>query len=265
MSTSRVSAAPERSGDVTRGHRVGTGLLVTPVIYVVAAAMMGLVFASSPPARLLEGLADFEQGRVLYQWGFVGASLLAPTFVSMLLLLAAAAGVPTSSVRRSVAGVLLGAYVAFASLAYTSQYTFLPDLVDRDPAAAAVWYFHDVGSIPYAIDLAGYTLLGAAALLLAGLVAERGRRWLAGWLVAMGGLSIAAFVLHAAGAGSVGGILSLTSAVCTVPIAALAVIEGRRLRADAHGGSDRPTVASGRTRHASADGAGHDRSAPSQG
>jgi hypothetical protein len=232
MSTTRTAPAAALREDTKRRRRVGTALLAAAAAYVVAGAMMSLVFASSPPPRLLEGMAEFEQGRALYRWGFVGASLLAPAFVSVLLLLTAAAGVPATSVRRSVAGVLLGAYVAFASLAYTSQYTFFPDLVDRDPTAAALWYFQDVESIPYAIDLVGYSLLGLAALLLASTLAERGRQWLAGWLAGMGALSIAAFVLHAAGVGPLAGIVSLSSALLSLPVAAIAVAEGRRLRAD---------------------------------
>jgi hypothetical protein len=230
MNPPRTGAAGELE-DAAWERRVGTGLIVATAVYVVAASMMGLVFASSPPPRLLEGMTDFEQGRALYQWGFVGASMLAPSLVSVLLLLAAAAGVPPTSVRRSIASVFLGAYVAFASLAYTSQYTFFPALVDRDPEAAAQWYFHDVESIPYTIDLAGYTLLGAAALLLASILAEDGRRWLAGWLAGMGVLSIAAFVLHAAGIGPIAGIASLSSAAMSLPIAMLAFLEGRTLRA----------------------------------
>lgn len=226
-----TAAGTTAQDDLIRRRRIGTGLLAAAVAYLVAAATMGLVFVSRPPARLLDGLADYQQGEALYQWGFVGASLLAPAFVTLLVLLVAAAEVAASSARRSIATVLLGAYVPVATIAYTSQYTFLPDLVVRDPQAAALWYFNDIDSIPYAIDLAGYTLLSLAAILLASLLAERGRRWLAGWLVAMGVLSVAAFVLHAAGAATFAGVVSLTSAACTLPIVVLAVIEGRRLRA----------------------------------
>jgi hypothetical protein len=230
-----MSAGPDEptthlGDDAAWTRRVGTGLFAAVTAYALAVVMMGLVFASSPPPRLLEGMADFQQGRALYQWGFVGASMLAPSFVAMLVLLAAASDVPTSSVRRTVATVLLGAYVAAASFAYTSQYTFFPEMVDRDPAGAAIWYFHDDESIPYAVDLVGYTLLGLAALLLASVLAERGRRWLAGWLAGMGALSIVAFMLFAAGAGALGGVLSLSSAALTLPIAVCAIIEGRRLR-----------------------------------
>lgn len=223
-------ASPTTMTDLDRRHRIGTGLLVASIAYLLAAGMMGLVFASRPPARLLDGLADYQRGVALYQWGFVGASLLAPAFVTLLMLVAAAADVPPSSARRSIATVLLAAYVTLATIAYSSQYTFLPRLVARDPETAALWYFHDVDTIPYAIDLTGYLLLGLAAILLATLLAERRRRWLAGWLVAMGALSIVAFALHAAGADAIAGMVSLASAVCTVPIVVLAALEGRQLR-----------------------------------
>jgi MFS family permease len=228
--TMSSTTSPATPADLIRRHRIGSGLLAAAVAYLLAAGMMGLVFASRPPAQLLDGLADYQQGEALYRWGFVGASLLAPAFVTLLLLMVAAADVPPSSARRSIATVLLAAYVTLATIAYSSQYTFLPRLVGRDAQTAALWYFHDVDSIPYAIDLTGYTLLSLAAILLASLLAERHRRWLAGWLVAMGALSIAAFVLHAAGASTVAGMVSLASAACTVPIVALATVEGRRLR-----------------------------------
>lgn len=229
-SPASTAAGPTAQDDLIRLRRIGAGLLAAAVAYLVAAATMGLVFVSRPPAQLLDGLADYQQGEALYQWGFVGASLLAPAFVTLLMLLVAAADAPATSARRSIATVLLGAYVPVATIAYTSQYTFLPGLVARDLQAAALWYFNDIDSIPYAIDLAGYTLLSFAAILLASLLAERGRRWVAGWLVAMAALSIAAFVLHAAGVGTFAGVISLTSAACTVPIVVLAVVEGRRLR-----------------------------------
>jgi hypothetical protein len=233
VTTLTRQAPPIESVETGRSRRIGTGLLVAAGGYLIAVATMGLVFASGPPARLVEGLADYAQGETLYRWGFVGASLLAPVFVALLLLLTVAAGVPASSARRSIATVLLAAYVTCATLAYGSQYLFLPRLVALDPELAAPWYFHDVDSIPYAIDLTGYALLGLAALLLASLFAERGHRWLAGWLTAMAVLSIAAFGLHAAGADAVAGVASLTSAVFTVPVVVHAVTAGRRLRSAA--------------------------------
>ncbi len=212
-------------------HQLGTALLVTSVAYLGAAALMGLIAVSRPPARLLDDLAAFEDGLVFYRLGFVGASLLAPCIVALLVLLLAAAEVPVDSVRRWIGSALLAGYVPMATIAYTSQYAILPRLVVRDPQTAALWYFHDVDSIPYGLDLAGYALLGLAAVALASALATRGRRWLAGWLLAMGSLSVVAFALHAAGFTGLGGALSLMSAATTVPVVVLAINEGRRLRA----------------------------------
>ena len=212
-------------------HRLGTGLIGASVAYLGAAALMSLVAVSRPPARLLDDLAAFEDGLVFYRLGFVGASLLAPCIVALLVLLLAAAEVPLGSARRWIGSLLLAGYVPIATIAYTSQYVILPRLVSRDPQTAALWYFHDVDSIPYGLDLAGYALLGLAAMSLASALATRGRRWLAGWLLVMGGLSVVAFACHAAGFTTLGGVLSLISAATTVPVVVLAINEGRRLRA----------------------------------
>lgn len=217
--------------DERRRRQLGTALVGAATAYLGAGASLGFVAASSPPARLLDDLADFERGLTLYRIGFVGASLLAPVLVTLIVLLMSAAEVPTASVRRGIGSILLAAYVPLATVAYTSQYAVLPRLVARDPQAAAPWYFHDVDSIPYGLDLAGYALLGLAMILFAGTLAEQGRRSLAGWLVATGSLSVAAFALYAAGVTAVAEIVSLTSAASTVPLALLAIGEGRRLRA----------------------------------
>ena len=217
--------------DERRRRQLGTALIGAAIAYLSAAASLGFVAASSPPARLLDDLVEFERGLVLYRIGFAGASLLAPSLVTLIVLVVSAAEVPTASVRRWIGSILLAAYVPLATVAYTTQYAVLPRLVARDPEAAAPWYFHDVDSIPYGLDLAGYALLGLAVMVFAGTLAERGRRALAGWLVATGSLSVVAFALHAVGATAVAGIASLTSAASTVPVALLGIAEGRRLRA----------------------------------
>jgi hypothetical protein len=229
MATPTTRSAAQRR-PTTRRQRLGSALVATSIAYVMSAAMMGLVAVSAPPARLLDDLAGFEQGLTAYRLGFVGASLLAPCIVTLLVLLLAAAEVSPGSVRRWIGSLLVAAYVPLATIAYTSQYAFLPRLVARDPAAAAPWYFHDVDSIPYGLDLAGYALLGLGAIVLAGTIAEQGRRWLAGWLVTMGTLSVVAFALYAVGLDTSAGILSVTSAAATLPIVVLAIREGRRLR-----------------------------------
>jgi len=55
-------------------------------------------------------------------------------------------------------------------------------------------------------------------------------RWVAAWLVAMGVLSLAALALHAAGAATAASVATATSALCTLPVMVLAMVQGGRLR-----------------------------------
>ncbi len=228
------SAAPRESAggltgtpEVTARH--GTALFAASVALLAALGLMGLVFTSSPPPQLDGHLDVLLDGFVRYRWGFVGAALIAPTFVAMLTLLLHVGGVPASSVRRSLGTTLLGGYTAIATVAYTSQFTILPRLLTRDPELAAVWYLHDVDSIPYALDLAGYALLGIAVIVLASTLIGRTRRLtLIGWLLlVMGALSLAALGLHGAGANTAASIATASSGACTLPVAVLGVVEGR--------------------------------------
>jgi hypothetical protein len=232
MSLQQRAIAESAPHDLVRRRRLGSALLAAAVAYLAAVALMSLVFASAPPPRLVGNLAQFEQGLALYRWGFVGASALAPALVAVLVLLMTAAQVPADSARRWVGTVLLAAYVPFATLAYTTQYTLLPGLVEADPEMAALWYLHDARSIPYALDLTGYAVLGIAAMVLASTLLGRGRllRWVAAWLAAMGVLSLAALAFHASGAAAAASISTTASALCTLPVMALAIVEGRRLR-----------------------------------
>ena len=183
--------------------------------------------------------ADFREGLVLHRWGFVGASLLAPALVSVLLLLLAAAEVPLDSARRWIGTALLAGYLPFATIAYTSQYTFLPGLAERDVDTAALWYLHDAASLTYALDLTGDALLGMAAIVLASTLTGRRMRLtsIALALVAMGVLSLVALAFHAAGFRTATSIATVSSAVCTLPVMLLAIAEGRHLRRATHGDS----------------------------
>lgn len=213
-------------------RRLGTALVAVPAACLGALALMGLVFASGPPPQLIGHLDEFADGLALFQWGFVGASLIAPTFIATLVLLLAAARVPLDSSRRWVASVLLAGYLVLATIAYTSQYTFLPRLVERDPQAAALWYLHDAGSITYALDLTGYALLALAAIVIATTLGAHGARlrWIARCLVAMGILSLAALGLHAADHGTAASVATISSAAFTLPVLLLAILVGRDLR-----------------------------------
>jgi hypothetical protein len=229
-------AAPARSG-AAFDRRLGTGLVAVPAACLLALGTMGLVFASGPPPRLEGHLDAFADGQVLYQWGFVGASLIAPTFAATLVLLMTAVRVPADSARRWVAALMLAGYLSLSTIAYTSQYTFLPGLVERDPEAAGLWYLHDAGSIPYALDLTGYAFLALAAILVASTLSARGGRLrITAWcLVLMGVLSLAALGFHAGGLATFASVATIASGAFTLPVLVLTMLEGRVLRRAAGG------------------------------
>ena len=91
---------------------------------------------------------------------------------------------------------------------------------------------HDVDSLPYALDLAGYALLGIAAITLAtALIGREARLTAIGWLlIVMGLLSLAALGLHGAGQDTAASIATATSGACTLPVAVLSLVHGQAVR-----------------------------------
>jgi len=216
---------------------IGTGLVGVAVWYLVAlVAMVALMAAVAPAGRLPEQLAD-DPDLVAYRLPFVAASLLAPALISMLVLLVWARG-EGIGIRDGLAMLLLPAYLVCSTVAYVSQYAMLPRLVELDPSTARVWYFQDERSIPFALDMLGYTFMGLATCLLAAAFLERrGVPRLLGWsLLAVGLTSVAAFVGRALGSDAVTSVLTWISATLTLPLAIGAIVLGVRLR------RHRPTV-----------------------
>ena len=210
---------------------IGAGLLGTTIWYLAAvAAMIGLMVVATPDGRLEDQLAT-DPDLMPYRLPFVAASLLAPALISMLFLLVSARG-DGIGVRDGLAMLLLPAYLVCSSFAYVSQYAMLPRLVELDAGAAGSWYFQDERSIPYALDLLGYTFMGLAMCLLAGgFLERRGILRMVGWsLLATGATSVGAFAARAFGSDAATSVLTWTSAAFTLPLAAATIVLGMRLR-----------------------------------
>ncbi len=213
--------------------RVGAALFATAALVLAALiAMLALVISSAPPPQLEAAFVADPTRFLRYRLGFVSASLLAPAFVTLLVLLLVARGTPGPGVRDGLGVLFLAMYAPLSSIAYTSQYVMLPRLIEAHPAAAASWYFHDSHSIPYTLDLLGYTFFGIAATLLAlGFLARAGLwRWLGTALLLSGLTSILAFAALGAQLETTHAVLTITSAALTLPVAGIALVVGRRLR-----------------------------------
>ncbi len=182
MDTARVPevvSIPEATAATTAADRrkLGSVLVGVAFAYLVAVALMtGFAAAAAPESRLAAQLAS-DRSLILYRWGFVFASLLAPTLITMLVLLLAARGREAMRLRDWLGVVFLPMYATCSSIAYTSQYVVLPRLIEREGRGAAAWYFQDDHSIPFALDLLGYTFLAIALTLLAFGFHARGGIW----------------------------------------------------------------------------------------
>ncbi len=232
-SVGRKRIAPEAllrpSTGSVRG--IGSGLVGVSTWYLAAiAAMVALTAAASPVGRLEDQLAQ-DPDLVAYRLPFVAASLLAPALISMLVLLVWARG-EGIGLRDGLAMLLLPAYLVCSSIAYVSQYALLPRLVELGRSAAGAWYFLDERSIPFSLDLLGYTFLGLAMCLLAGgFLERRGVMRTIGWsLLVAGAASVAALVARALGSDVATSILTWTSAGLTLPLAVATIVLGVRVR-----------------------------------
>jgi hypothetical protein len=217
-------------------ERLGRPVAVLAGLYLLAAVLMTVLLAVGSPdaGTTSEKLAALSAGAGMYSWGFVAASLVGPLFVALIV-----AGIlwgrrAELGARDAIAVVFLAAYLPLASLAYVSQYTLLPALLEQGSPQAPVWFFGEAASVPYAADLLGYALFGVAAVLLAvPLLSKTGAWKVVGWSL---GLSGATSIVGLAGYALGSGLLELgvlVGAVLTVPFAAaLAYLAVRGARAD---------------------------------
>lgn len=219
----RPSAGTER--------RLGGALVVASVVFLACVVAMVVAMAVASPASTLLDQLVADPDLLAYRAPFIPASLLAPAFVTVLVLLLWVRGEGVGA-REALALLALPVYVACCSIAYVSQYVALPRLIRLGLAEAEVWYFQDTHSVPYVLDLLGYAFLGVAACLLGIGFLDRDRtwRWLGWFLLVCGGASVAAFGALAFGAEALTSVLTWTSAVLTVPVAGLAIALGLRLR-----------------------------------
>jgi hypothetical protein len=210
---------------------IGTGLVgVSAWCLAAAAAMLALMAAAAPRDRLAAQL-EVDPDLLQYRLVFAAAATLAPALVSMLVLLVWARG-EGFGVLDGLAMLALPAYLVCSSIAYVSQLAMLPRLVELDPTAARVWYFHDPRSIPFALDLLGYAFAGIAMCLIAGAsLGHRGILGAVGWvLLAAGATSVGALIARALGSDAATSVLTWTSAALTLPLAVLSIVLGLRLR-----------------------------------
>lgn len=168
-----------------------------------------------------EKLAALRADILPHILNFANASIIAFPFSAMMIALAL---LPAGTPRlRHVMGILfLAPYIVLVSIAYTSQYTYFPLLLNSGSPAAVDWFFDNPLSAVYFLDQLGYFFLALSGFLIGfDYITSRGLKMLAGInIYLISSFSVAAFVLFAANP-ETGGMASVISGALTAPLAAI--------------------------------------------
>ncbi len=189
-----------------------------------------LMIATNFEGTPREQLALLTAGNPYHYIVFGCASLISLP-VSIVYIVLALTANKELRLRGILAILLLGPYILLATIAYTSQLTYLPLLLSAAPDKAFDWYFNNPGSLVYFLDQLGY-LFFALSGYLAGFdyITGKGTRMVTGILMyVISTLSVAAFALFAVNPG-VAGTASAVGGAMTLPLAVATFIYGKKLK-----------------------------------
>jgi hypothetical protein len=209
------------------------------VAYALLVALwLGLLIPTISDAPGDEQLRALAASPTVYSLSMINASLISIPTVVMMLLLALGIETRRAAGLLSALGVLwLVPYAALVSVAYTSQYTLLPRLLaGGDQSAALGWYFVHPNSVPYFLDLLGYTFYGLSGLAIGyRLLGDTGIARAAGvllWLAAI--TAILGFAGYAAGIPALEFLITVSGAI-SLPFGLVVAYWGTRYGLPADG------------------------------
>lgn len=207
----------------------GLRRLLTVSASVVLATVVGwlvLLVPAMPTGEVGEQLASLRETMGLYRWSYVNAAFINPALVVMLYGASVLSGARPWRPREVVGWLFLATYWLLPTLAYISQFTLLPRLLEAGGPAEA-WYFGNAASVSYWLAITGYGLFGIGAMLVASRFIT-GSAPVFGWvLLASGAASSLGLIGYAVtsealeASSTLGGIL-------VVPLAVLALVVARR-------------------------------------
>ncbi len=136
----------------------GAALLAVIVLWPV------FMIASQIDGTIEEQLLLFSTDSSLYQINFFIASLIAPVFLFILLIIAFFVETGRNTPVLNILGaIFLIPYLTLVSISYTSQYIFLPSLLEaNNMETARLWLFDNPNSIAYYLNQLGYLFLAFA-------------------------------------------------------------------------------------------------------
>lgn len=125
-----------------------------------------LTISTIPSGTVQDQLVNLKNNLTLYRWSFFNASLISIPMSALIILLAFSIDSFRKKVLLDILSLFwLVPYVVLVSVAYVSQYTLFPKLIDlnSDIHLVEMLYFYNKDSFVYFFDLLGYVFLSFSA------------------------------------------------------------------------------------------------------
>jgi len=189
--------------------------------------------ASQFDGTIEEQLEFLTADSSMYKINFFIASLIAPVFLVVMLTMALFIETGRKTPFLNIMGVVcLAPYIGLVTVAYTSQYIFLPTLLEANNIEAAqMWLFENPGSVIYYLNQLGYMFLAIAMCCIGWkYLFEKGLFRFAGILLwASGILSVVAFAGLVIGSPTLNAATFL-SGFLILPFAVIVTVIGWKMR-----------------------------------
>lgn len=199
------------------------------VVLVTVVGWLVLLVPAMPTGEIGEQLASLRETMALYRWSYINAAFINPALVVMLYAASELSGARRWRLREVVGWLFLATYWLLPTLAYISQFTLFPRMLEAGGPAEA-WYFGNAASVSYWLAMTGYGLFGIGAMLVASRFVT-GSAPVFGWvLLASGAASTLGLIGYAVTSEALE-VSSTLGGMLVVPLAVLALVAARR-----HGG-----------------------------
>jgi len=223
---------PENS--IFKDEHLGFHLTISGIMYTVVIFLWPVLMVISPfKGSDQEVLLMIADNPFSYKIIFINASFIAPLTVYLLMIyIIWLKKSNTLKIGLLFSTIFVSSYFLLVTIAYVSQYTLLPGLINSENSSLAMsWYFGSFYSIAYFLNQLGYAMLAIAGMLIGfHLLKKTGPpRWIGIMLWISGVLSLVAFSGLIFDSKMVNS-LTVVGGIFVVPLGIVSLVWGNKLK-----------------------------------